>query len=132
VDAERITAIPALADLPAVEIDELAAAMTEVVCEAGAKVVTVDDFGTAVYFIEEGEAALLTGDGEPGATLGLGDSFGEIALLLTGERTATVEARTPLRLLSLAGPDFERIRAQAPELERMLRRLGVDRAARDA
>jgi CRP-like cAMP-binding protein len=128
VDARRIAAIPALADLPAAEIDELAAAMTEIDTQPGAKVVTVDDFGTAVYFIERGEAEVLFEDGERGSTLGPGDTFGEISLLLTGERTATVEARTPIRLLSLSGQDFERIRARVPELERLLRRLGLDRA----
>jgi monovalent cation:H+ antiporter, CPA1 family len=120
-----------LADLPAAEIDELAAAVTEVNTEPGAKVVTADDFGSAVYFIEQGEAEVLSeGGGERSPALGPGDTFGEIALLLTGERTATVAARTPMRLLSLGGHDFERIRARVPELERMLRRLGLERAAR--
>jgi CRP-like cAMP-binding protein len=49
---------------------------------------------------------------------------------LTGQRTATVVARTPMRLLSLSGQDFERIRARVPELERALRQLGLERAAR--
>jgi CRP-like cAMP-binding protein len=130
VDASRIAAVPALADLPASEIDELATAMTEIDVERGAEVVTVDDFGTAVYFIEQGEADVLLEDGERGAAIVPGDTFGEISLLLTGERTATVAARTPMRLLSLSGQDFERIRARVPELERLLRRLGLDRAAR--
>ncbi len=62
--------------------------------------------------------------------LGPGDTFGEISLLLTGQRTATVVARTPMRLLSLSGQDFDRIRVRVPELERSLRRLGLERAAR--
>jgi CRP-like cAMP-binding protein len=49
---------------------------------------------------------------------------------LTGERTATVVARTPLRLLSLSDQDFQRIRPRVPELERSLRSLGVERAGR--
>jgi CRP-like cAMP-binding protein len=130
VDVGRITAFPVLADLPAAEIDELAAALNEVNTEPGAKVVTADDYGTAVYFIEQGEADVLINGGDRSLALGPGDTFGEIALLLTGERTATVVARTPMRLLSLAGQDFELIRARVPELEHALRRLGVDRAAR--
>ena len=118
------------ADLPAAELDELANAMREVEVEAGANVITLDDFGTAIYFIEQGEADVRTDGGEASQALGPGDTFGEIALLLTGERTATVVARTPMRLLSLSGQDFERIRARVPELERSLRRLGVERAGR--
>ena len=130
VDATRIAAFSVLADLPAAELDELAAAMSELEVEAGAKVVTLDDYGTAIYFIEQGEADVDTEGAEATETLGPGDTLGEIALLLTGERTATVVARTQMRLLSLSGQDFERIRPRVPELERSLRRLGLDRAGR--
>jgi CRP-like cAMP-binding protein len=130
VDTSRIAAFSTFADLPATELDELAGAMSEVEVEAGANVLTLDDYGTAIYFIEQGEAAVLTDGGEEAKALGPGDTFGEIALLLTGQRTATVEARTPMRLISLSGHDFERIRARVPELERTLRRLGLERAGR--
>jgi CRP-like cAMP-binding protein len=118
VDTSRIAAFLVLADLPAAELDELAAAMNEVEVEAGTKVITLNDYGTAIYFIEQGEADVLTDGGEATQTLGPGETLGEIALLLTGQRTATVVARTPMRLLSLSGQDFERIRARVPELER--------------
>jgi len=130
VDTSRIAAFLVFADLPAAELDELAGAMSEVQIEGGAKVITLDDYGTAIYFIEQGEADVLTDGGEGTQVLGPGDTFGEIALLLTGQRTATVVARTPMRLLSLSGQDFERIRARVPELERSLRRLGFERAGR--
>jgi CRP-like cAMP-binding protein len=130
VDTSRIAPFPVLADLPPAELDELAAAMREVEVEAGAKVVTLDDYGTAIYFIEEGEADVLADGGEASQTLGPGEMLGEIALILTGQRTATVVARTPMRLLSLSGHDFERIRARVPELEGTLRRLGLQRAGR--
>ena len=126
----RIAAFPALADLPAAELDELAAAISEVEVEADAKVVTLDNYGTAIYFIEQGKADVLTDGGEATQVLGPGDMFGEIGLVLTGQRTATVVARTPMRLLSLSGQDFDRIRARVPELEHSLRRLGRERAGR--
>jgi hypothetical protein len=43
VDTSRVAAIRVLADLPAEELDELAAAMRETTKEPGAKVVTLDD-----------------------------------------------------------------------------------------
>jgi len=130
VDTSRIASFPILADLPAAELDQLAAAMSEVEVEPGANVITVDDYGTAIYFIEQGEADVLPDGDEATDTLGPGDTFGEIALLLTGERSATVVARTPMQLLSLSGQDFQRIRAGVPELENSLRRLGAERAGR--
>ena len=130
VDKTRIAAVSFVADLPAAELDELAAAMSEVEVEAGAEVISLDNYGTAIYFIEQGHADVLPDGGQTTRTLGPGDTFGEIALLLTGERTASVVARTPMRLLSLSGQDFERIRTRVPELERSLHRLGVERAGR--
>ena len=129
-DTSRIAAFLLFAELPAAELDELAAVMSEVEVEPGDKLVTLDDYGTALYFIEQGRADVVTDGGEATQTLGPGDTFGEIALLLTGQRTATVVAGTPMRLLSLSDQDFQRIRARVPELERSLRRLGVERAGR--
>ncbi len=127
-DSSRIAAFPDFASLPADELDELAAAVREVEVEAGANVITVDDYGTTIYFIEDGEAEVVEGGGEANF-VGRGDVVGEIGLLLTGERTATVVARTPMRLLSLSGQDFEQIRPRVPELEQSLRRLGLERTA---
>jgi CRP-like cAMP-binding protein len=125
VDTGRIAAF--LPDLPADELAELAAAMREVEFEAGAQIIPLGDYGTSTYFIESGEAEVVTG-GEASGVLGPGDTFGEIAAILTGQRTATVVARTPIRLLSLSGLDFERIRARVPVFEESLRRLGLERA----
>ena len=131
-DASRIGAFPMFAGLPAAELEALAATMTEVDVDAGAQVVALDDYGSSLYFIEQGEAEVHTdGDREhERRALGPGDAFGEIALLLTGQRTATVVARTPMRLLSLSEYDFERIRGDVPELERSLRRVGIERSSR--
>jgi CRP-like cAMP-binding protein len=102
--------------------------MREVEVEAGATVISADDYGTAMYLIEAGMADVLNDAGGVITALGPGDSFGEVGLTLTGQRTATVIARTPLRLLSLSGQDFEGIRPRVPEVERAVRRLALDRA----
>jgi len=130
VETSRIAAVPALADLPDSELADLAGLMAEREVPAGTEVVTVDNSGSAVYFIEQGNADVLNDDGEVTNTLGPGDAFGEIGLLLTGERTATVAASTPMRLLWLSGQDFDAIRSRVPEAERSLRRLGLERARR--
>jgi CPA1 family monovalent cation:H+ antiporter len=129
-DTSRIASSPLFADLPAAELDELAAVLRELEVEAGATVTTLDGYGSSIYFIEQGEAVVLTDTGESAPRLGPGDTFGEIAPLLTGQRTATVAARTPMRLLLLSDQDFQRIRARVPEFERLLLRLGLERASR--
>ena len=127
-DATRIAAFPAFANLPAEELDEFAGALREAEVETGATVVRADDYGNAIYLIEAGTAEVLNPAGDPITALGPGDTFGEIALLLTGQRTATVVARTTLRVLSLSGQDFDEIRPQVPEVERALRRIALDQA----
>jgi CRP-like cAMP-binding protein len=129
-ESSRLVAFPLLADLPAAELDELAAVVSEVGVDGGSTVTTLDDYGAAIYFVEEGEADVQSESGEATEALGPGDTFGEIAALLTGTRTATVIARTPMRLLVLSDQDFQQIRPRVPELEHSLRRLGVERAGR--
>jgi len=127
-DANRIAAFPDFANLPAEELEELAGAMSEVEVEGGATVINVDDYGTGIYLIEAGRADVLNDGGDAIKALGPGDTFGEMGLLLTTQRTATVVARTPMRLLLLSGQDFDGIRPRVPELEQSLRRLGLKRA----
>jgi len=129
VDTSRIAAFEPFAELPPEELDVLAGVMAEVEVDAGAPVVTHGDFGYVLYAIESGEADVIV-DGElTGRTLGPGDTFGEIALLVTGRRTATIVARTDMRLLSLFDQDFRRLRDRIPELDRSLRRLSGERLA---
>jgi hypothetical protein len=55
-DSSRLSALPILANLPAAELDQLADVLGEVEVEAGAEFIRRDAYGTAVYFIEQGEA----------------------------------------------------------------------------
>ena len=129
-DASRIAAFGAFADLPLTELEELASVMNHVGVAAGVKLVTSGDDGHYIYFVEVGEADVLTADGVVAETLGPGDAFGEIGVLLTGKRTATVIARTPMSLLSLRDRDFRPIRTRVPEFERSISRLGSQRLNR--
>jgi CRP-like cAMP-binding protein len=126
-ETSRIAAFDVFAELPAAELEALGEVMTEVEFEEGATIITSGDFGYVLYLIEAGEAEVELDDGSFGPVLGPGDTFGEIALLVTGRRTATVVARSPMRVLSLFDQDFHRLRGRAPELDRFLRRLGGDR-----
>ena len=72
---------------------------------AGEVVFDQGDVGDRYYVIEAGEADVV-GDGVVVATLGPGEGFGEIALLRRTRRTATVRARTDLRLQALRSERF--------------------------
>jgi CRP-like cAMP-binding protein len=81
-------------------IDELALHLDNVHVAAGREVFHQGDHGDRFYVIEDGEAEVI-GDGRLIRSLDPGDGFGEIALLHDTVRTATVRARTPLRLYTL-------------------------------
>ena len=126
-DPRQLAGLRAFTELPTAELGELAAVMSEVEIEAGTELITSGKDGYVIYFVEQGEADVLTEEGEAAHALGPGDTFGEIAILITGQRTATVVARTRMLLVALFDSDFERVRARVPGFERSLHRLGSGR-----
>jgi CRP-like cAMP-binding protein len=64
--------------------------------------------GYLFYVIESGEAAVSQDDRHL-RTLGAGDFFGEVAILRTGDRTASVVARTEMRLIAVSESGFRRL-----------------------
>jgi CRP-like cAMP-binding protein len=127
VDRAQLERLDAFADLPADEIDELAAVMNHVEVAAGTELITYGKDGYLIYFVEQGEADVVNDDNAVLRSVGPGDTFGEIAILTDGTRTATVVARTDISLFTLFEFDFESIRARVPEFEGSLRRLGSER-----
>lgn len=102
---ELLARIPMFEPLPAVALEHLAGAMTEERFGRGTVLVRQGDAGDHFYVIAEGEAE-VSADGRPAATLGPGDSFGEIALLRSVPRTATVTARTDIVVYALDRDEF--------------------------
>jgi MFS family permease len=93
------------APLPLPIVEQLARGLEPVSVAAGRIVFTQNDVGDRFYVIEDGTVEVL-GDGVQVTTLGPGEVFGEIALLRRVPRTATVRARTDLRLQSLTSDRF--------------------------
>jgi MFS family permease len=121
--------VPMFRPLPIPAIDGLALHVEEVQFEAGQVVCCQGDDADRFYLIEAGAAEVI-GDGRLIRTLDPGDSFGEIALLGGTRRTATVRARTPLRMYAVDGRpvcstvnSYPSSRREADEL--VLDRLGA-------
>ena len=102
---------------------ELSLAMTQGIDQRRVKVLPIcsgRDFAYHFYAIAEGGADVVT-DGETVATLGPGDFFGEIGLLVTGRRTASVIARGPTHLVAFFDQPFRRLEAEIPEFSAQVR-----------
>jgi hypothetical protein len=105
--------VPLLDALPLPALETVARELDHVRVPEGADVFRQGDPGDRFYVVVEG-TALVVGDGRAVATLGPGDSFGEIALLRRVPRTATVSAVGELRLESLRGDRFLALMTGSP------------------
>ena len=95
--------------------------------DAGTELTREGDFGHGFFAIEDGTADVVR-DGALVAQLGPGDVFGEIALVASGRRTASVVATSPMRLITLFKRDLWALEEQMPTFsvalrETVLRRL---------
>jgi len=129
VDHNRLKSIPLFQTVPEEELRQLAPYANEASVEQGRELVREGDFSYELWAIEEGEAEVLR-DGEHLADLGPGDFFGEIGLLEKDLRTATVVAKTPMRLITLTGWDLKRMERTMPEAVARVRKVLEERRAR--
>ncbi|KRF22590.1 MULTISPECIES: MFS transporter [unclassified Phycicoccus] len=130
VDVALLQRVPMLRTLPLPSIEQLARGLEPVAVPAGQVVFSQGDVGDRYYVIEAGEVEVM-GDGALVTTLGPGEGFGEIALLRDSPRTATVVARTDVRLRALLSTRFLAVvlgftpaaRAAALDVDRMVDRF---------
>jgi MFS family permease len=104
-DVGLLRRVPMLRALPLPCIEQLARGLEPVAVPAGHLVFSQGDVGDRYYVIESGEVDVV-GDGRLVTSLGAGEGFGEIALLRRTPRTATVVARTDVRLRVLLADRF--------------------------
>ena len=125
---DALRRVPLFEDLDEAELQSIADSMNEANVPAGAIVTAEGGPGDGFFVIERGEAE-VTIEGEARATMAAGDYFGEIALLLGSNRTATVTATTDLRCHALTPWDFRELVEGAPSIawkvmQSMAARLG--------
>jgi CRP-like cAMP-binding protein len=125
-DAARLATIPLFADLSDADRAAIAESAYEVEATEGQALATEGDFGYALYAIESGTAD-VSADGAQLRTLGPGDVFGEIALIASGRRTASVVATSPMKLIALFKRDVWALEQKAPEAATRLRELVASR-----
>jgi NADH dehydrogenase len=94
--------------------------------EPGQAVFEQGDLPDRLYVIRKGEVEVIR-DGKRIATLGAGDSFGEMALLTGAPRNATVRATQPTDCIAVSRGDVAKLLASFPELHAGLSDLAVKR-----
>ncbi|RJO73963.1 MAG: cyclic nucleotide-binding domain-containing protein [Myxococcales bacterium] len=101
--------------IPGVELARIAQITREVVFAAGDALMTEGDIGDAAYLIVEGEVVVQAG-GVPVANLGKDQCVGEMAILDSEPRSATVVASSAVRALVIEREDFYDILHERAEI----------------
>ncbi len=117
------------ADAPAVLLNTLMLAFRPLAVEAGATIVERGDATCDLYMVCRGALEAVGAAGERLGLVKAGECFGEMALLLSQPRSATVRAVAHCDLLVLDAEDFRRIIADFPQAEADLRQIAASRRA---
>jgi CRP/FNR family cyclic AMP-dependent transcriptional regulator len=125
-DANRLKSLPLFESVSDDDLAQLAPFVSEVSVSEGKHLVDEGDYAYNLMAIEEGTADVRRGD-ETVAQLGPGDFFGEVGLLDTEKRTATVIATAPMRLITLDRWDMKRLEKSAPAAVEQIRAAAAER-----
>src|SRR5919197_3059163 len=124
---ETLAQVPLFTGVKPKDLKRLEKRMTERSFNEGDEITTQGESGIGFFVIEEGNATVSV-DGNIVRTLGPGEHFGEVALIDSGPRSATVVATTDLRCRGMSAWEFKPFVEEHPDvawalLETMVGRL---------
>jgi CRP/FNR family transcriptional regulator, cyclic AMP receptor protein len=127
VDVSELKNIPLFADVPDDKLLKVATFASLESAVEGKVIIREGGQANAFYAIEDGTVKVER-DGEHIADLGPGDVFGEQALLEKSERSATVTATSPVRMIRIDHWEIPRMRKAMPEVLEELQRKVEERS----
>ena len=127
-DPDRLAAIPLFAGLSPAELQTVSSLAHEHEIQAGQTVLSEGDFGHSIFAVEAGTGDVVSA-GQTIGVVGPGQVIGEIAVLASGRRTASIVATSPMKLISLFKRDVWALEEQAPDVTLKLRTLLDERTA---
>lgn len=125
-DATQLKRIPLFAEASDEELKRVALFAESKEVPEGQVVIEEGGYSRELLAIEDGTAE-VTRNGEHIADLGPGDIFGEAGMLDDQMRSATVTARTRLKLISLRHFEVKRLQKDAPDVYSRIERLVEER-----
>jgi CRP-like cAMP-binding protein len=112
--------LPLFEKLDKSQLGRLARWVDDVDVPAGREIVPQDSLAWEFFVIIDGEASVEK-DGAHLTDLGPGDFFGEMALVAHEPRSASVVAKTDMRLGVMIERDFHEMEEEMPEVARKIR-----------
>jgi CRP/FNR family transcriptional regulator, cyclic AMP receptor protein len=126
-DAEQLKRIPLFADASDEELNKVSVFADDREIPEGTVVMEEGGFSNELLAIEDGEAEVTRG-GEHVADLGPGDIFGEAGMLDDSMRSATVTAKSRMRVISLRHFEVMRLKKSAPQVYKKIEDLVEQRS----
>jgi CRP/FNR family transcriptional regulator, cyclic AMP receptor protein len=127
VDVSELKNIPLFAEVPDDKLLKVATFASLESAVEGKVIIREGGQANAFYAIEDGTVKVER-DGQHVADLGPGDVFGEQALLEKSERSATVTATSPVRMIKIDHWEIPRMRQAMPEVVEELQRKVQERS----
>lgn len=119
--------VPLFAALPPQDLQPLAAVAEEHVFSEGEMLAIRGEPGNTLYVIVDGEVQVLGADEQELAIRRPGDFIGEMAVISRQPRTASLVAKSHVRVLELHKPAFEAILRERPETALAMMRVLCER-----
>jgi len=98
-----------------------------VVYEAGDDIICHGTDGNEFFILETGDVDVIKPDGEVVATLGNGQVFGELCLLMSETRSATVRAKTYCATFTMNKSDFCKVLMDRPQFAGRIIKMAQER-----
>ena len=127
IDRETLERVPLFHGGDPLFLSQVSMALQPRAAAPGEVIIKKGEQGSEMYLICRGEAEVLGDSGKVKATLREGDCFGEVALLLSEPRTATVRAKTTCDLFVLDKVPFSRILRDHHQFAERIERIARER-----
>lgn len=125
---EAIKQVPLFAGCSKRELAAIAKIADEVDLAEGKELIREGARGSEFFVLLEGTVEARKGNRKL-RTMGPGDSFGEIALIARTPRTATVVAKTPVRVLVVTDRSFKTLLEGMPQIQLKVLQVLAERLA---
>jgi voltage-gated potassium channel len=126
-----ISRVPLFAELDAAEISDVMELLRAQVAEPGEIIVREGDPAHSMYFIASGEVEIAFKGKKTPLRIGIGQFFGEVAVLRRSRRSATVTAISRTNLLVLDGQDLRALMHRDPRVAERIHEVVEKRVGRE-
>jgi CRP-like cAMP-binding protein len=128
-EAAAVAGIPLFEGITPEELQRIADRLEPIDVPAGWFLLNQGSYPEGFFVVLEGHVTVERG-GQPIATLGPGDFFGEVALLEDDRRTASVTTATRVRAAVMEASDFFEMCAEVPTVSSRITSAAMQRGER--